>query len=100
VARNVSFSPEAQADLSSLYDHIAEHSGAGRALAYIERIEQWCLGLANFPERGTRRDDLKPGLRIVGYEKRLVAAFTVMDDAVVILRILYGGRDLRRHLSK
>jgi toxin ParE1/3/4 len=100
VARNVSFSPEAQADLSSLYDYIAEHSGAGRALAYIERIEQWCLGLANFPERGTRRDDLKPGLRIVGYEKRLVAAFTVMDDAVVILRILYGGRDLRLHLSK
>ena len=100
MAREVSFSPEAKADLSSLYDYIAEHSGAFRALAYIERVEQWCLGLATFPERGTRRDDLRPGLRVVGYERRLVAAFMVTRDAVTILRVLYGGRDLRQHLGK
>jgi toxin ParE1/3/4 len=47
-----------------------------------------------FPERGTRRDDLRPGLRIVGYRRRVTIAFHVGDDSVTIDRVLYGGRDL------
>ena len=65
-----------------------------RAFAYTERIATRCLGLADFPERGTRRDDLYPGLRTIGFERRVTIAFTVAADAVTILRVLYGGRDL------
>lgn len=95
----VVFSPEARADLIGLYDHIAKDSGTRRALDYIERIEVWCGGLANFPERGTRRDDLAAGLRIIGFERRAVIAFSVRTNTVTILRILYDGRDLSRNLS-
>ena len=94
MTRRVAFSPEAQTDLRQLYLYIAERSGAARAIGYVERIEASCLGLGDFPERGARRDDLWPGLRVTGFERRASIAFLVADDAVTILRILYGGRDL------
>lgn len=33
-------------------------------------------------------------MRIVGFEKRVEIAFIVEEHAVVVLRILYGGRNL------
>ncbi len=94
MTRQVVFSPEAQDDLRQLYLYIADKSDVPRAVAYLDRIEARCLGLANFPERGTRRDTLWPGLRTMGFERRVTIAFIVATDAVTILRILYGGRDL------
>ena len=90
----VVFSPEAAADLLSLYDYIADVSGEARALGYIERVEAYCRGFSQFPERGLRRDDLVPGLRVVGFERRMTIAFHVEETRVVIDRFLYGGRDL------
>jgi toxin ParE1/3/4 len=60
----VLFSPEAKSDLEELYEYTALHSGEDRALAFVERIEHWTDGLASFPERGTKRDDIRPGLRV------------------------------------
>lgn len=90
----VVFSPEARDDLLQLYLFIAERSGEARALAYSERIEAWCRSLATFPERGRRRDDLLPGLRVAGFERRVAIAFHVSPGLVTLDRILYGGRDL------
>jgi toxin ParE1/3/4 len=93
VKREVIFAPEAQEDLLRLYDFVDAHSGAERARAYTERVTLYCADFANFPERGTRRDDLRPGLRIVGFERRIAIAFHVTTDTVTIDRVLYGGRD-------
>lgn len=94
MTHKVLFAPEAQNDLKELYLYIAERAGERRAMAYIERIEAYCLGFADFPERGNRRDDVFPGLRIIGFEGRITLAFLVGADTVSFLRILYGGRDL------
>lgn len=94
MAREVVFAPEALADLHSLYDVIANASLPARALAYVEDLQRYCLDLADFPERGTRRDAIRLGLRTLGYRRRVTVAFQVTDTAVVILRLLYGGRDL------
>ena len=56
------------------------------------------MGLADFPERGTKRDDLRPGIRIVGFERRILIAFTVLTETVEISQILYGGRDMTKAL--
>ena len=88
MTRAVVFSPEAQDDLRQLSLYIAERSGAARAIAYLDRIEGWCLGLGGFPERGARRDDLWPGLRTMGFERRVTIAFTVTAGVVTILRVL------------
>ena len=77
-----------------LYDYIAERDGAERAIGYIDRIEECCRSLSVFPDRGIRRADLRPGLRVPGFERRTVIAFQITAGTVTILRILYGGRDL------
>jgi toxin ParE1/3/4 len=47
------------------------------------------------PHRGTQRDDLWPGLRIVPFKKRTAIAFEIDEDreVVKILRVFYGGQD-------
>lgn len=90
----VVFSPEAENDLLELYLYTAERTGDARALAYVERLERYCKGFEEFPERGTSRDDLFPGLRVVGFERRVSIAFHVHTDTVTFDRLLYGGRDL------
>jgi toxin ParE1/3/4 len=94
----VSFRPLAEADLFALYRHIAADSGHGVAAAYIDRIETACMALETFPERGTRRDDIRPGLRTMGFERHATIVFQVTRAEVVIVRIFYGGQDYERAL--
>jgi toxin ParE1/3/4 len=94
VTREVIFAPEALTDLFELYDTIAADSGAERARNYTDRIVAACRNLVAFPERGTLRDDPRPGLRTTTYRRRVIIAFHITAAQVVIDRILYGGRDL------
>jgi len=89
----VSFRPEAEADLFALYHYISDRSGPMRAGDYITRIETACMALATFPERGTKRDDLEPGVRTVPFERSAVIAYKVESDQVRIGNIFYGGRN-------
>jgi toxin ParE1/3/4 len=98
VVHEVVFAPEARSDLLDIYDYIAARSGPARALGFTERLVSYCTSLAVFPQRGTQRNDLRPGLRIIGYRRRVTIAFHVTSDTVIIDRILYGGRDLPRAL--
>jgi toxin ParE1/3/4 len=91
--REVVFSPEAETDLTNLFDFIAVRSSDQTALNYILRIEEFCNGLDLASERGTLRDDIRKGLRVVGFERRLVIAFTCDEDRVVILRMFSSGQN-------
>lgn len=94
----LSFRPLAQADLFGLYRHIAEEAGEMVAGPYIDRIEAACRALETFPERGTRRDDIRPGIRTMGFERRATIVFQVKRSDVVIVRIFYGGQNYERIL--
>lgn len=91
--RTVAFAPEARDDLVKLGDWIAERAGAQVALNYIERVMTYCASFETSGERGQRRDDLRPGLRVVGFERRIAIAFTVSSTEVTILRFYYGGQN-------
>ncbi|MEL6464963.1 MAG: type II toxin-antitoxin system RelE/ParE family toxin [Pseudomonadota bacterium] len=97
--RTVVFAPEAQEDLIGLYDWIAEAAHPNTALNYIERLEDYCRGFSVASERGHKRDDIRKGLRIVGFERRVTIAFAVTDAEVIILRLFYGGRNWEDILS-
>jgi toxin ParE1/3/4 len=90
----VVFAKRARADFDEIFAWIAERGGIEVARAYTGRIESFCLAMTPFPQRGTARDDLRPGLRTVGFERRATIAFTVEGEDVIILRILYAGRSL------
>jgi toxin ParE1/3/4 len=91
--RAVVFAPEAQDDLLRLTDWIAEAAGPDTALSYIDRLEAYCLSFDLASERGHLREDVRPGLRIVGFERRVTIAFVVDEATVTILRLFYRGRN-------
>lgn len=94
MTHKVVFAPEALDDLRALYDLIANAATPERAFNYVEAIRLHLLGFADFPARGTRRDHIRPGLRTTGYRRRVTIAFLVTEPKVIILRILYAGRDV------
>lgn len=100
MTHEVIFAPEAEEDLLGLYDGLATRAGPDTALRYAEQLRSFCLSFATFPERGTRRDDLRPGLRITGFRKRVTIAFHVASSSVVIDRLFYGGRDVEALLGE
>ncbi|MDR2000200.1 MAG: type II toxin-antitoxin system RelE/ParE family toxin [Zoogloeaceae bacterium] len=89
----VVFSPEAQEQLAELFHYIAEAASPVTAARYTEAIVSYCESLCTFPQRGTLRDDIRPGLRITHYRKRTVIAFDVDADLVSIIGIFYGGQN-------
>nr|WP_234896269.1 type II toxin-antitoxin system RelE/ParE family toxin [Sinorhizobium meliloti] len=46
--------------------HIAAEGSPITAARYIDSIVAHCENLRTFPHRGTRRDDIRPGLRTLG----------------------------------
>ena len=95
----VSFRPRAEEDLFELYRYIAEEAGYPAAEAYIDRIEVACMALEIFPNRGTRRDDIRPGLRTISFERRATIVYHVSNRQVVIVRVFYGGQNYERLLK-
>ena len=89
----VVFTPEAEEQLAALYHYIAVAASPDVAERYVSAIAAYCEGLESFPHRGTRRDDIRPGLRITNYKKRAVIAFEIDDARVSIIGVFYGGQD-------
>lgn len=89
----VRFTPEAQQQLVDLETHFAQAGSPVAAARYVDSIIDFCEKLQTFPHRGTQRDDLRPGLRTLGFRRRVTILFEVADDAVNIVGIYYGGQD-------
>jgi toxin ParE1/3/4 len=89
----VIFTPLAERQLDSLHRYISQQASERLADAYVARIVTFCQNLNTFPLRGAVRDDLLPGLRTIGFERRATVAFMVTADAVLIEGVYYGGQD-------
>jgi toxin ParE1/3/4 len=88
----LTYRPAAIADLEAIYNFIAAENSA-RALSFVRDIEKSCSTLPAFPQLGPARDDLSKGIRIYPLRARVVVAYRVTPDAIVITRIFYGGQD-------
>src|SRR2546421_9253541 len=92
-ARNVVLRPAAEDDLTGIYRYIVARSGyPERAIGYVRRIRAFCDTLATFPERGQRRDDFRPRLLVIGFERRGGVSYTLLDNSDIESgRIFYCG---------
>jgi toxin ParE1/3/4 len=84
----------AQEDLAEIYWRRAEREGFASAAALVSAIQDRCEGLTSFSERGTPRPEIGTGVRSIPFRRKAVIAYLVRANAVVIVGILYGGRDL------
>jgi toxin ParE1/3/4 len=99
VPHRVVFSPEADAQLIGIYRYIAREASPDVAARFTGAIVDHCEGFGTFPQRGARRDDLRPGLRTIGFRRRVTIAFTVDENIVTIIGVFYGGQDFEAALK-
>lgn len=90
---DVVLAPGALADLQGIFAYVARRGGIERAQGYDKRLRAACLSLAEFPYRGTPRDDLAPGLRSIAFERRATIFYQMAEVQVRIVRVLHGGRE-------
>lgn len=90
----VRFSARAIEDLGEIFDYLLPLAGEQVARRHVAELHAYCIGLEQFPKRGTIRDDLRPGLRLVGFNRQATIAFAVRDGKVTILRVFGRGRDV------
>lgn len=90
-------------DYTTIALHIERWTG-DRAAAdrTVDAVRAYVKSLGTTPHRGTKRDDLRPGLRISPFKTRTAIAFEVDDQRRVatVLRIFYGGQDYEAVLGK
>lgn len=88
--------PEAESDLDEIWWYIAQDS-PHNADRLLDRIQERCLALADYPQMGTSRDELKAGLRSQPVGNYLIFYFP-LEDGVDIVRVLHGSRDIENLL--
>jgi len=90
----VQLSEGAIADLMNIAHYIAEESGSiDTAITFTNRIERRCHKIGDAPNGGAPRPDLGQDVRLVPFEKSAVIIYRVIEGAVEIVSVLYGGRD-------
>lgn len=92
-AKDVVFSPEAEAQLVQLYDYIAANASPAIAESYTGAIVERCERLGDMPLAGVARDDIRRGLRTTFFRRRVVIAYSAGAKAVTVLAFFYGGQD-------
>lgn len=81
-------------DLDALHLWVTQQASLAVADAYLSRVEERIRTLSTFAARGTPRDELAGGLRTLTFERRLLIAYHLIGERVVVLRIINAQRDL------
>lgn len=84
--------PDAENDLDEIWLYIAQDSPTN-ADRFLDRIQERCWALADFPNMGVSRDELRAGLRSQSIGNYLIFYFP-LEDGVDIVRVLHGSRDI------
>lgn len=86
------FTDAAEQDLLEIEDYLAERSDTA-ADTVLDDIEATCRLVGEHPGVGRARDELGPGVMSFPVGSYVVF-YTEQDDAVVIVRVLHGRRDI------
>ncbi len=88
----IEFDQQALDDLDDLVALIEADAGPDRADSYKLRIIRRIAALEVFPFAGRRVAGRGTAIRLVGFDRRVTILFQPRRDAVLILRVLYAGR--------
>lgn len=92
-AKTVVFSPEAETQIVALYEYIAANASPSIAETYTSALVERCERLGATPLAGVARDDIRRGLRMTFFRRRVAIAYSVASKAITVLAIFYGGQD-------
>lgn len=90
-------SQTASKDLTEIVDYFANiNVEAGER--FIQEFEKKCKNIANFPNMGRSYEDVSSFLRGIPIDGHIIL-YKVIDDAVTIIRVVSGRRDLKSLFS-
>ncbi len=85
---------DATLDLNRIYSEIAAAAGSRTADRFFVGLIAFIRALETFPERGSVRSSLIPGLRIIGYRHSISLVFIVRGNDVVIVGVFRRGQNI------
>lgn len=92
VAARVFRTRRAREDLVEIWRYVARDNPMA-ADALLDRIDGSCSLLADNPELGQARPDIRPGLRYFVVE-RYIIIYRALEGGVEVVRVVHGARDL------
>jgi len=95
VSYRIRFHPAVADDLDAITRWLIDYAGPQSAARRLDEIEATIASLIDLPHKGSRRDEIAPGLRAIPAGRKAVISFTVDDDAreVHIHAVTYAGAD-------
>lgn len=90
------YSAKAREDMRGILLKIAEDKPHA-AVQFVNHLEEHARILERFPEAGTARPDLYPGIRVFSYRGYAVY-YRIHDDRITVERVLAPGIDVRPEL--
>ncbi|OWJ76642.1 type II toxin-antitoxin system RelE/ParE family toxin [Haematobacter genomosp. 1] len=91
----IRFHPSVADDLDWISEWISDYAGVSSAATKLDEIEAMIRSLALTPHKGSRRNEIAPGLRAIPAGRKGIVVFSVDDDLreVYIYAVSYGGAD-------
>jgi len=81
---------EAEEDLIGIWVYIAtDNQDAADRL--LDRIDEACLRLAQFPDMGTSYEQIRPGLRLFPIGNYLIL-YRAINSGIEVVRVIHGAR--------
>ncbi|MCA9806014.1 MAG: type II toxin-antitoxin system RelE/ParE family toxin [Cyanobacteria bacterium HKST-UBA02] len=91
----IRFTPQADRDFIEIYQYIAGDN-IDAADQHHKRLRRRCLDLVDQPRSGTKRDEVKPGLRSVTEGDYVIFYRIEGRDNIAVLRVVHAKRDLAK----
>jgi toxin ParE1/3/4 len=60
---------------------------------FVARFTEVLNMLAEYPEMGRKRDDLRPGLRSISFSPYLVI-YQIQSEGIEVVRLVHGAREI------
>jgi toxin ParE1/3/4 len=90
-------SQEADNDIEAIFAYGEIKFGSTQAIAYLVGLNEHFEAIANNPDIGKKRNEIKEGLYSFPYNSHIIF-YRKIRARVRIVRVLHGGRDLKNFL--
>lgn len=90
-------SQEADKDLEDIFDYTVDKFGTDQAIAYVSSFEDVFIRLADNPETGRTRGEIRADLRSFVKESHVIF-YSILKGRIRIVRILHCSRDVIKFL--
>jgi toxin ParE1/3/4 len=98
-------SPAARADIVRQFRYYMQNDAFDAATRFLDRVDQSISAICRMPQIGTSKQFKNPrlsGLRswaVKGFEE-IIIYYVVQADALRVVRVLHGRRDLKKILER